>query len=155
MLTSISTADTLTHLAEFLSAVLLGCIGFINCMHITMEQCEYNLKNNHLGIKSSNMTHTYKLTCNYRCCIFGSTGGGPGGGPGRWNDQTMVKLDKFINSICDGMMFSDNKFELNWINPESGKIMHTTFYGVYVICDNGYLDWSCTVPLYSMTSCHE
>ena len=33
--------------------------------------------------------------------------------------------------------------------------MRTTFSGVYVICDNGYLDWSCTVPPYSMTSCRE
>ena len=152
VVTPISVVDALTHMAEFSSAGLPGCIGSIDCPHIVTERCEYNLKNNHLGFKSANTTRTFNLTCNHRRRILHSTGGGPG----RWNDQTMVRLDKFISGIRDGMMFADNKFELDSTDKESGAIVRTTYSGVYVICDNGYLDWSCTVPPYSMTSrCEE
>jgi hypothetical protein len=67
----------------------------------------------------------------------------------------MVRLDKFISGICDGMQFADNKFELDSTDRESGGIVRTTFSGVYAICDDDYLDWSCTVPPYSMTSRRE
>ena len=62
----------------------------------------------------------------------------------------MVRFDKFISGIRDGMMLADNKFELESTDKESGAILQTTFSGVYVICDNGYLDWSCTVPPMTM-----
>jgi hypothetical protein len=52
----------------------------------------YQLKNNHLGAKSSHTTRTFNLTCNHRCRIIHSTHGGPG----RWNDQTMVRLDHHL-----------------------------------------------------------
>ena len=45
-------------------AGFLGCVGSCNCTHITMERCEYFLKNNHLGPKSSHTTGTFNLTCN-------------------------------------------------------------------------------------------
>ena len=53
----------------------------------------------------------------------------------------MVRLDKFISGIRYGMMFADNKFELDSTDKESGAIVRTTYSGVYVLCDNGYLDW--------------
>ncbi len=66
VVTPISMADALTHMAEFSSAGLPGCIGSINCTHIVTERCEYNLKNNHLGFKYANTICTYNLTCNHR-----------------------------------------------------------------------------------------
>ena len=148
VLAPISVDKALSHMVEYASAGLPGCIGSIDCTHIVTKQCEYNLKNNHLGFKSSNTTRTYNLTCNHRRRILHSTAGGPG----RWNDQTMVRLDKFIGSVRAGTLFGDHEFELESMDHVSGMIVRTRYWGVYVICDNGYLDWSCTVPPFAMTS---
>jgi hypothetical protein len=57
----------------------------------------------------------------------------------------MVHLDNFISGIHDGLILSNNKFNL--VSYDSNKnIMQTTYTDVYVIVDNGYLSWSCTVP---------
>jgi hypothetical protein len=128
-------------MAEYAKAGLLGCVGSIDCTHIITERCEYNLKNNHLGYKSSYTTRTYNLTCNHRRWILHSTPGAPG----RWNDQTMVRLDQFITAIRAGVRFQDHRFERESFDEALGKVFRTIYSGVYVICDNGYMDWSCTV----------
>jgi hypothetical protein len=66
-------------------------------------------------------------------------------GPGQWNDQSMVRLDTFISGICDGTVLNDVDFEL-LTHDKTGNIKILRFKGVYLICDNGYLSWSCTVP---------
>ena len=48
-----------THMAEFAIAGLPGCVGSADCTHITTEKCEYNLKNHHLGAKSSHTTRSF------------------------------------------------------------------------------------------------
>jgi hypothetical protein len=106
--TPISVDDAMFHMAKYKLAGLPGCVGSIDCTHIVTERCKYNLKNNHLAFKSSNTTRTYNLTCNHRRRILHSTTGGPG----RWNDQTMVRLDKFISNIPEGGPFRDLSFEL-------------------------------------------
>ena len=149
MVTSPASADEASsHMAEYAAAGLPGCIGSIDCTHIVTERCEYSLKNNHLGFKSSNTTRTYNLTCNHRRRILHSTAGGPG----RWNDQTMVRLDQFISRVRDGLSFEDHRFQLESFDERLGKVIQRIYSGVYVICDNGYLDWSCTVPPFTMTS---
>jgi hypothetical protein len=63
----------------------------------------------------------------------------------------MVHLDNFISGIHDGLILSNNKFNL--VSYDSNKnIMQTTYTDVYVIVDNGYLSWSCTVPPFLMTN---
>jgi hypothetical protein len=143
VLAPISVDDALSHMVEYKSVGLPGFISSIDCTHIITKQCKYNLKNNHTGtgFKSSDTTRTYNLTFNHCCRILHSTPGGPR----RWNNQTMVCLDKFISSICEGNDFGDCKFELELMDIQMSK-------GVYGICDNGYLDWSCTVPPFTMTS---
>jgi hypothetical protein len=89
-------------------SVFPRCVGSCDCTHIVTERCEYHLKNNHLGAKSSLTTRTFNLTCNHRCRILHTTNGGPG----RWNDQSMVRLDKFVSGICDGTVLNDVHFEL-------------------------------------------
>jgi hypothetical protein len=135
------------HMAEFEEAGLPGCIGSTNCTHITTKICEYNLKNNHLGPKSSHATRTFNLMCNHHRRILHSTTGGPG----HWNDQTMVRLDRFISGIWDSTILKDLEFELLAYNNE-GDVIAVKYQGVYVIVDNGYLAWSCTVPPYTVTS---
>ncbi len=139
----ISVDEAFSHMVEYTSAGLPGCIGSIDCTHIVTERCEYNLKN------SLTATRTYNLTCNHRHRILHSTAGRPGW----WNhDQTMVRLDKFIGSVCAGAVFGDHEFELESMDHVSQQIVQTWYWGVYVICDNGYLDWLCTVPPFTMTS---
>ncbi len=60
-------------------------------------------------------------------------------GPGRWNDQTMVRLDSFIAGIRDGRDLDDVSFELLALDKK-GRIKKLWFSGVYLIVDNGYLD---------------
>jgi hypothetical protein len=63
----------------------------------------------------------------------------------------MVHFDKFISGIRDGLLLSKNKFNL--VSYDSDKnIVQTTYTGVYVIVDNRYLPWSCTLPPFSMTN---
>ena len=110
------------------------------------QKMQYNLKNNHLGPKSSHTTRTFNLTCNHRCRVLHLTTGGPG----RCNDQTMVGLDHLISGIRDSIL-KDLEFELLAYDKE-GDIIAVKYQGVYVIVDNGYLTWSCTVPHYTVTN---
>ncbi len=119
VLSPVSIADAHSHMSEFSEARFPGCIGLTNCMHITTEKCEYYLKGNHLGGKSSQTTRTFNLTCNHRRRILHSTPGGPG----RWNNTMMVCLDKFISGIRDVILLNDLEFELLSYDKEGDVIL--------------------------------
>jgi hypothetical protein len=63
----------------------------------------------------------------------------------------MVRLDQFISGIRDGLLLQDNDFELLDYN-RLGNVISVKYKGVYVIVDNGYLQWLCTVPPFTVTS---
>ncbi len=63
----------------------------------------------------------------------------------------MVRLDCFISGIRDGTILEDLEFEL-LVYDNEGDVIAVKYKGVYVIVDNGYLAWSCTVPPYTVTS---
>ncbi len=108
VLPPINLSKVLTHMMEFKEAGLPRCIGSTDCTHFTTKRCKYNLKNNHLSPKSSHTTWTFNLTCNHRRRILHSTTGRPG----RWNDQTMVRLVRLISGIWDSTILEDLEFEL-------------------------------------------
>lgn len=147
VLTPVRLPEARSNMMEYAQAGFPGCIGSSDCTHIVTDRCQYNLKNNHLGGKSSLTTRTFNLTCNHRRRILHSTQGGPG----RWNDMTMVRLDRFISGIQDGSVLEDVTFKLLGYDQE-GKVIDLQYKGVYVIVDNGYLDWSCTVPPFGVTN---
>ncbi len=147
MLTPVNLLKTLSNLKEYSVAGVPGCVGSSDCTHIVTDRCQYNLKNNHLGAKNSLTTRTFNLTCNHRRRILHATHGGPG----RWNDQTMVRLDSFISWICDGIVLGNVSFEL-LAHDKKGRIKTLWFSGAYVIVDNGYLDWSCTIPTFGVSN---
>ena len=66
VLTPVNLAEAQSNMTEYAEAGFSGCVGSSDCTHITTERCEYNLKNNHLGGKSSHTTCTFNLTCNHR-----------------------------------------------------------------------------------------
>lgn len=93
---------------EFAIAGMPGALGSTDATHITMWNCEYNSRNNHLGGKSSSTTRSFNLTVNHRRRILHSTRGGPD----RWNDKTMVLFDRFVRGIKDGDILGDVEFKL-------------------------------------------
>jgi hypothetical protein len=130
VITPVHLAEVQSNMAEYAEAGFPGCIGSSDCTHITTEQCEYNLKNNHLGGKSSHTTCTFNLTCNHRRRILHTTRGGPG----CWNNQTMVRFDAFLTNVRDGRILTD-KFELLSYDKE-GNVISVWYNVVYVIVDN-------------------
>ena len=137
-----------THMREFEEAGFPGCVGSSDATHITADRCEYNLKNNHLGPMSSLTARSYNICVNHCRWILHSAPGGPV----CWNDQMMVRFNHFITKIrSDGLNLQDNTFELLACG-KGGEVIAVTYKSVYVIIDNGYLNWSCTVPLFTVTS---
>ena len=67
------------------------------------------------------------------------------------SDQTMVSLDNFILGIHDSSILRDNTFDLLSCS-DVGTIKTVTFMGMYILVDNGYLDWSCRVPPMTITN---
>jgi hypothetical protein len=147
VLTAVNLPKAMLNMKEYSVAGFPGCVGSSDCTHIVTDQCEYNLKNNHLGAKNSLTTRTFNLTCNHRHRILHTTYGGPG----RWNDQTMVWLDSFIGGIRDGRVLDDVSFEL-LAHDKKGRIKELWFSGAHVIVDNEYLDWSCTVSPFKVSN---
>ena len=147
VLTPVDLAEAQSNMAEYAEAGFPGCVGSSDCTHITTERCEYNPKSNHLGAKSSHTTRTFNLTCNHRRQILHTTHGGPG----HWNGMTMVRFDTFLTDIRAGRILTGNQFELLSYDKE-GNVVTVRYNGVYIIVDNGYLVWSCTVPPLSVTN---
>ena len=139
--------EATSHIVEFEKAGFPGCVGSCDCTHIATEKCQYNLKNNHTGRNKKATTRTFNLTANHRRRILHSTRGGPG----RWNDQTMVTYDRFITGMHEGTELSDIQFKLFEYDGD-GDVISRDYSGGYVIVDNGYHDWSVTVPPFSRTN---
>ena len=98
----------------------------------------------------SSTARTYNLAVNHRRQILHSTTGHPG----RWNDKTLVRFDSFMSELWNGAFDSTMSFELK-TNPvaaigtqvnEQPAVDARTIKGAFVIVDNGYLNWSTTVP---------
>ena len=73
------------------------------------------------------------------------------GGLGCWNNMTMVRFDTFLTKVRAGQILTENEFELLSYDKE-GNVISIQYTGVYVIVDNGYLPWSCTVLPLSVTN---
>ncbi len=57
----------------------------------------------------------------------------------------MVSMHMFVSGIHGGSVLDDCDFEL-LVRSKDGKVKLLHFHGAYLIVDNGYLNWSCTVP---------
>jgi hypothetical protein len=140
-LTPINLPNAQSNINEDTQAGFPGCVGSSNCTHIVTKRCQYNLKNIHLGSKSSQTTRTFNLTCNRWRHILHTTNGGPG----RWNNQSIMRLDTFVSGIRDGTVLDDVNSKLLSCDKD-GKVKTLRFSGAYLIVDNGYSNWLCTVP---------
>ena len=129
------------HAADYDLAGLNGCFGSMDATHIAMECCYHGLQNLHDGAKLPGPCRTYNIVTNNSRKILDSTSGHPG----RWNDKTLVLCHDLIVKLHGGKIFQDNMFELEEHGLD-GRIRKRKYKGAWVITDNGYLNWACTIP---------
>ena len=129
------------HEKLFKSAGFNGCIGSSDGTHISMLNCSSWASIGHKGPKLSYPARTYNLTVTHTRQILGSTTGHPS----TWNDKTIVLFDPLISNVHDGIIPEDFNFSL-FEKDIDGNIIEVTYYGVWFMVDNGYLNWSCTIP---------
>ena len=84
---------------------------------------------------------TYNITVNRHSRILSTTHGHPA----RFNDKTLVLFDDFVNKVKNG--FYDNRHQFTLLDFDvNGKVIEVKYKGCCLIVDNGYLNWSVTVP---------
>jgi hypothetical protein len=129
------------HMAEMELAGFAGCVGSTDATHIMIERCREMQRQAHLGYKMSHTARTYNATVNHRRRVLSTTTGHPA----RWNDKTLILFDKFARGIRDGNVLSDVDFELFEKNS-NGAVVSVKYRGAWLMVDNGYHNWSTTVP---------
>ena len=67
------------------------------------------------------------------------------GFPATWNDKTTVLYDEFTRDIYTGEILPGYKFEHYEYDPH-GNMTTVKHQDVWLICNNGYLKWSTTIP---------
>ena len=118
-----------------------GCIGSSDATHVGMLSCPVWSRINHLGHKLNIPSRTYNATVTHCRQILGTTSGHPA----TWNDKTIILYDEFVRGIHEGVLFEDNEFTL-FEYDALGNIVEVKYQGVWIMVDNGYLDWSTTMP---------
>ena len=141
-----TSAELSSHTAEFEMAGMPGAPASSDATSIIHEMCAWRLRRIHKGGKSKHPTRTFNMTVNHRRRILGSTRGHPGS----WNDKTLVLFDTFIKAIKRGDILQDNVFEI--LEKVDDKIVSVKYRGVWIVVDNGYHDWSITVPPFKNTN---
>ncbi len=121
-----------------------GCIGSTDATHIALEKISFKIRQSHLGFKTAATTRTYNLTVNHKRQILHTTTGHPG----RWNNKTLARFDHFLDELRKGGFDEQITFDLLDKSGEKTVCMK----GAYVIVDNGYLEWSSTIPPFKNSS---
>ena len=118
-----------------------GCIGSTDGTHVGMLQCPSWASINHLGHKLAMPSRNYNATVTHSHQILGTTCGHPG----TWNDKTLIMYDELVRGVKEGGLYSKNEFKLFELDKDK-KEVEVTYQGAWFMVDNGYLNWSCTVP---------
>ena len=125
----------------FTQAGFNGCIGSTDATHVPMLSCWAWAQIVHKGGKSSVPCRTFNVTVTHSRQIIGSTSGHPA----TFNDKTLIMFDKLLSNIRRGEFNEDHVFSL-LEKDKDGNIVEVEYVGAWFIVDNGYLNWSCTVP---------
>ena len=133
--------DIANHEEIFRMAGMNGCIGSSDATHVIMLKCSSWATHGSKGFKLNLPARTYNLTVTHSKLILCSTTGHPS----TWNDKTLVLFDPLLSAVNDGDMYDDFEFTL-FEHDLDGNIVEVKYKGVWFIVDNGYLEWSCTVP---------
>ena len=130
------------HMHEMRLAGMTGGLASSDASHIIWERCSFKHRQAHKGFKLSCTARTYNITVNHRRRILCSTQGHPA----RWNDKTLVLYDDWVRGVYEGKYLSETEFTLFEHDDTSGEIVERKYRGVWILVDNGYLDWPTTVP---------
>ena len=134
--------------SEYEQAGFHGAVGSMDGTEVIQWSVHYALKNLHTGFKDGNhTTRSYNLICNHRRRILGTTTGHPGS----WNDKTLVRFDEFVYKMRTGSTFGNNIFQLYERLPD-GSLTKQDYRGAWLLVDNGYINWSITVPPHNATT---
>ena len=133
------------HMHEFATAGLPGAFASTDATNIIHELCNWKNRRAHIGFKSKHACRTYNTTVNHRRRILASTFGNPGS----FNDKTLILFDTFIRDIKRGEKLDDYTFEL--LERRGEEVVAVQYKGVWIVVDNGYHNWSTTVP--PMSNC--
>jgi hypothetical protein len=128
---------------EFKLAGLPGACASTDATCIVHEMCSHRIQRVHKGFKTKHPTRTYNLTANHRREILCTTDGHPGS----FNDKTVVLYDDFICDIKAGLILDDYEFEL--LEKQGEHVVPVQYKGIWLVVDNGYHNWSITVPPFS------
>jgi DDE superfamily endonuclease len=125
---------------ELSTAGFHGCVGSMDATHVLHERICHAQRQSHSGFKMSGAARTYNITVNHQRKILSSTPGHPS----RWNDKTIVKFDPFLQDIRYNDLLQDCTFQL--LERRNDVVVSQTYQGVWIMVDNGYLDWALTIP---------
>lgn len=143
--TTVEEAQKQSH--EFEVAGMPGAIGSMDATHVVVDRVKYRLRQAHLGFKLNCTARTYNLICNHRRRILSTTEGHPA----RWNDKTLVKFDRFVMNLKNGAVLQDFTFQL-YDRDGDGNIIRKSYRGPWLLVDNGYHQWSVTIPPFKRTT---
>jgi Plant transposon protein len=130
-----------TQQGDYAKAGLHGAVGSTDATHVSCDRIPVAVINQHRGYKLATPARTYNLTCDHRHRILHTTRGHPA----TFNDKSLIRYDRFANQIKDGSILDDCFFELKYWKA-SGAIGTRKFHGAWLLVDNGYLEWSVTIP---------
>jgi Plant transposon protein len=135
-------AEAATQQSVYAMAGFHGAVGSMDTTHVSCDRMPAAAINQHCGYKLAMLpTRTYNLTCDHQHRILHTTRGHPA----TFNDKSLIRYDRFANQIKDGRILDDCVFQLKY-RKASGAIGMRKFCGVWALVDNGYLDWSVTIP---------
>ena len=126
---------------DFNIAGLHGAFCSMDGVHVVTERIPFKLRNNHLAYKTKLTARSYNVVVNHRRRILSTTTGHPA----RFNDKSLVMFDVVARKAKDGKFNDVTKFEL-YRRLEDGRIVKQLFRGCWMVVDNGYHNWSTTVP---------
>ena len=125
---------------------MTGAFGSADAVNVALEQVAWKHRQMHLGFKQKLTARSFNVTVNHRRRMLHSARGFPA----RWNDKTIVKFDELVTRIRSGEILNDVNFTL-FERDANGNIVEVIYTGAWLLVDNGYLQWSNTVPPHKIT----
>jgi DDE superfamily endonuclease len=137
----VNAADAIAISADYEEAGFHGCVGSTDATHVMCDRIPVAISNLHRGYKLPGPARTYNLTCDHRRRILYTTAGFPA----RYNDKSLIRFDRLANKLKNGEILEDRVFELKY-RLADGTIGTRKFRGCWLLVDNGYIEWSITIP---------
>lgn len=133
--------DLIPHMQNYARKGLHGAFGSMDATHIASKRIPHGLKQQHTGYKLPHTSRAYNMTVNNSGRILHNLWG-----PARWNDKTLIVHDALFNRVKSHDLGDDVVFELFYFDETTKKVCKQKYCGVWLLVDNGYHDYSCTIP---------